>query len=144
MIRIALTLGLLTLALPAQAQDWRLVTADKGGPVVFIDAKSPAGTGDTTRSGIMLLVNPPGAGDSEAIRFLVEVDCAAPRYHVLTTWSLDADGNEEEGHETGAGWRDTTGGNGKNATELICGRKPLADPSFGAKPPIAEARGMMD
>ena len=143
-ILVASILGLLILAVPAQAQDWRLISADKGGPAVFIDGESIVRTGDSTRSADLLMIHPERGKGFDAARVHLEVDCDTPRYRMLTIWGMDADGKETSGHVLDDDWEPTGSGvYGEIATNLICGRSPLAVRSFGAAPPIAEARRMM-
>lgn len=141
MIRIACIAAGIALALPAQAQDWRLMNAGNDDSIVFFDALSITGDGDL-KSGDLLMVYPENRNGTDAFRFRMTVDCTQPRFRPEHIWLYDIEGNMTSSGEASKKWTETQGENGRRTTEIICGREALSSRSFGSALPIREARRM--
>ncbi|MDF7777185.1 hypothetical protein P1X14_18140 [Sphingomonas sp. AOB5] len=144
MIRMAGIAAAILFAAPAQAQDWRLISIEPDGPVVFLDAANIVPGEQNLRRLDLLMIRRTGDRGFSSFRVRMSVDCDKPRMRTEQVW-IYADDGAEMGSGPGQNqWIDTVGENGLRTTDMVCGRKPLPDRSFGPKPPLAEARKMIE
>jgi hypothetical protein len=144
---LAAVLGAATVATPAAAADWYMVsTAEDGTSVTFVDRDSIRASGGQLRQAQIFVVFSEPEDGTAALDTHREFDCAQPRSRFLYLVSFDEAMRRRSGGAGSGNWRDVNRGTQDEETRtFVCsgGALPANVPSYGDGYPFAAGRARM-
>lgn len=145
MLRYAAFATLLMLPGVAQAQDWRLASQGTStGSMFFIDADSVGAPQARTQGKAFMLMARPDRGVT-AIETVLEFECSTGRKRIVSMVPYDRMEDPGKLFEGGDEWEDTPANTQFGALwEIICGKVPMPEESYGSAPPFAAGRKLMN
>ncbi len=134
-------------AVPASAEDWRLVSLSTDNRAAFfIDLDTLKSESDTIRRATVLVVIGSGLERFAALKAESKFDCSANKIHLGRSVAYNdaaAVVTVEEDNPTEPWEVMKPDSNFINTAEIVCGRKPVSNEKFGPDLPIAPARALL-